>query len=104
LRRREGTTWHVAMRPGKRRAWDKTKASGQLTEQVEKIRDSICAKVEHLFRGIEQQFGYVKVRYRGLVKSTARLKTLFALSNLCMARRKLLAPDGVVRLDAVVGA
>ena len=47
---REGTTWHVAMRPGKRRALDKTKASGQLTEQVEKIKASIRAKVEHPFR------------------------------------------------------
>jgi IS5 family transposase len=47
---REGTTWHVAMRPGKRSALDKTKASGQLTEQVEKIKASIRAKVEHPFR------------------------------------------------------
>ena len=69
---REGTTWHVAMRPGKRRALDKTKASGQLTEQVEKIKASIRAKVEHPFRVIKQQFGHVKVRYRGLVKNTAQ--------------------------------
>lgn len=101
---REGTTWHVAMRPGKRRALDKTKASGQLTEQVEKIKASIRAKVEHPFRVIKQQFGHVKVRYRGLVKNTAQLKTLFALSNLWMARRKLLALDGVVRPKAAIGA
>ena len=101
---REGTTWHVAMRPGKRRALDKTKASGQLTEQVEKIKGSIRAKVEHQFRVIKQQFGHVKVRYRGLVKNTAQLKTLFALSNLWMARRKLLALDGVVRPKAAIGA
>ena len=101
---REGTTWHVAMRPGKRRALDKNKASGQLTEQVEKIKASIRAKVEHPFRVIKQQFGHVKVRYRGLVKNTAQLKTLFALSNLWMARRKLLALDGVVRPKAAIGA
>ena len=100
---REGTTWHVAMRPGKRRALDKNKASGQLTEQVEKIKASIRAKVEHPFRVIKQQFGHVKVRYRGLVKNTAQLKTLFALSNLWMARRKLLALDGVVRPNTVGG-
>ena len=100
---REGTTWHVAMRPGKRRALDKTKASGQLTEQVEKIKASVRAKVEHPFRVIKQQFGHVKVRYRGLAKNTAQLKTLFALSNLWMARRKLLVLDGVVRPNAVVG-
>jgi len=101
---REGTTWHVAMRPGKRKALDKTKASGQLTEQVEKIKASIRAKVEHPFRVIKQQFGHVKVRYRGLIKNTAQLKTLVALSNLWMARRKLLVLDGVVRTKAAIGA
>ena len=101
---REGTTWHVAMRPGKRKALDKTTASGQLTEQVEKIKASIRAKVEHPFRVIKQQFGHVKVRYRGLVKNTAQLKTLFALSNLWMARRKLLVLDEVVRPKAAIGA
>ena len=101
---REGTTWHVAMRPGKRKALDKTKASGQLTEQAEKIKASIRAKVEHPFRVIKRQFGHVKVRYRGLVKNTAQLKTLFALSNLWMARRKLLVLDGIVRPKAAIGA
>jgi IS5 family transposase len=100
---REGTTWHVAMRPGKRRALDKTKASGQLTEQVEKIKASILAKVEHPFRMIKQQFKHVKVRYRGLAKNTAQLKTLFVLSNLWMVRRKLLVLDGVVRPKAAIG-
>jgi IS5 family transposase len=101
---REGPTWHVAMRPGKRKELDKTKASGQLTELVEKIKATIHAKVEHPFRVIKQQFGHVKVRYRGLVKNTAQLKTLFALSNLWMARRKLLVLDGIVRPKAAIGA
>jgi IS5 family transposase len=101
---REGTTWSVATRPGKRKALGRTKASGQLTEQVEKIKASIRNKVEHLFRVIKQQVGQVKVRYRGLAKNTAQLKTLFALSNLWMARRKLLVLDRVVRTKAVVGA
>jgi hypothetical protein len=34
---------------------------------------------------IKRQFGYTKVRYRGLKKNTLQLKTLFALSNLWMA-------------------
>lgn len=89
------------MRPGKRKALDKAKPSGQLTGQVEKIKASIRAKVEHPFRVIKQQFGQVKVRYRGLVKNTAQLKTL---SNLWMPRRKLLVLDGAVRPKAAVGA
>ena len=52
------------------------------------------AKVEHPFRVVKQQFGYAKVRYRGLAKNTARLTMLFALSNLWMARRQLLAARG----------
>jgi hypothetical protein len=36
---------------------------------------------------IKRQFGYTKVRFRGLAKNTAQLITLFALSNLWMARR-----------------
>ncbi len=48
------------------------------------------AKVEHPFRVIKRQFGYTKVRYRGLAKNTAQVQTLFALSNLWMVRRHLL--------------
>ena len=82
--------WHVAMRPGKRRALDKSTPMGTILEKLEQTKASIRAKVEHPFRVIKRQFGYVKVKYRGLAKNTANLMTLFALSNLWMARRKLL--------------
>ncbi len=49
------------------------------------------SKVEHPFRVIKRQFGYAKVRFRGLAKNTAQLVTLFVLSNVWMARRELLA-------------
>jgi IS5 family transposase len=52
---------------------------------------SIRAKVEHPFRVVKRQFGFTKVRYRGLARNTARLHALFALSNLWMVRRQLLA-------------
>jgi transposase, IS5 family len=83
-------TWHVAMRPGKRAALDKSKPLGAMINEVERIKASIRAKVEHPFRVVKRQFGFVKVRYRGLKKNTAQLTTLFALSNLWMARGKLL--------------
>ncbi len=57
----------------------------QATERWEHYKASIRAKVEHPFRVIKRQFGYTKVRYRGLAKNTARVLTLFALSNLWMA-------------------
>ena len=84
-----GVDWQVAMRPGKRAA-QKNRPWGELTEKIEKIKASVRAKVEHPFRVIKRQFGYTKVRYRGLAKNTAQLVTLFALSNLWMARRTLL--------------
>lgn len=83
--------WHVAMRPGKRRALDTTSAMGALLDRIEHLKASVRAKVEHPFRVIKRQFGYVKVRYKGLAKNTAQLHTLFALSNLWMARRRLLS-------------
>ena len=94
-------TWHVAMRPGKRRALDKSNAVDKLIDEIERLKASVRAKVEHPFRVIKRQFGHVKVRYRGLKKNTAQLSTLFALSNLWMARAKLLVLDGQIRLHAV---
>jgi IS5 family transposase len=43
---------------------------------------------------IKRQFGYMKVRYRGIAKNAAQVLTLFALSNLWMARRRLLPAAG----------
>ena len=48
---------------------------------------SLWAKVEHPFRVIKRQLGHIEVRYRGMVKNAAQVLTLFALSNLWMARR-----------------
>ena len=66
--------WQVAMRPSKRRALDPTRTSHAPVDQIERIKASIRAKVEHPFRVIKRQFGFVKVRYRGL-KANARLST-----------------------------
>jgi IS5 family transposase len=87
-------TWHVAMRPGKRRALDKDNEAHVLHDQAEKLKAGVRAKVEHPFRVIKRQFGFVKVRYRGLRKNTAQLFTLFALSNLWMVRGKLMGDQG----------
>jgi IS5 family transposase len=84
-----GVDWHIAMRPGKRKQQKHT-PWGELTEQAEKLKASVRAKVEHPFRVIKRQFGHCKVRYRGLAKNTAQLMTLFALSNIWMARKVLL--------------
>ena len=53
--------------------------------------------VEHPFRIIKRQFGPGEVRLRGLAKNTARVATLFALANLWIARKQLMAMAEVVR-------
>jgi IS5 family transposase len=70
---------------------------GELPEwkqEVNRRLSSLRARVEHPFRVIKRQFGFTKVRYRGLAKNTAQLRTLFALSNLYLARRSLLPAAG----------
>jgi transposase, IS5 family len=82
--------WHIAMMPGKRRALKKDTPLGAILDKLEQTKARIRAKVEHPFRVIKRQFGYVKVKYRGLAKNTANLMTLFALSNIWMVRKRLL--------------
>ncbi len=89
-----GPTWHVAMRPGLRRKLNRFIESDFVAERVEKMKASIRAKVEHPFRVLKRQFGFTKVRYRGLAKNTAQIVTLFALGNLWLARRRLMELQG----------
>ena len=49
----------------------------------------VRAKVEHVFRVLKCQFGYRKVRYRGLVKNGAQLFALLALANLYLVRGRI---------------
>ena len=86
--------WHIAMRPGKRKKLDKAQPMDALRDALEKVKAGIRAKVEHPFRVIKRQFGYTKVRYRGLAKNTAQLVTLFMLSNVWMVRRRWPAVAG----------
>jgi hypothetical protein len=51
---------------------------------------AIRSGVEHVFRVIKQQFGYTKVRYKGLAKNAAQVFPLIGLSNLYLARRAML--------------
>ena len=78
-------------------AKDFTKQKGfrnrELTE-AERLKNRnksrIRAKVEHPFLVIKKIFGFAKVRYRGLMKNTNWLYVICGLTNLYMARRKLL--------------
>jgi IS5 family transposase len=87
---KRAVAWRVAMKPGKRRALGKTRLD-RLYEKIERLKAQVRARGEHAFRVVKRQFGHVKVRYRGLAKNTAQLHTLFALANIWMVRRRLLA-------------
>jgi IS5 family transposase len=81
--------WHVAMKPGRRRQLDLSDRLDAIYDEIERLKAGVRAKVEHPFRVLKQQFGYTKTRYRGLMKNTAQITTLFALGNLWMARKAL---------------
>lgn len=91
--------WHIAGRPSDMTKMPEGRAKAQARKQ-EYQKASMRAKVEHPFRVIKRQFGLTKVRFKGLTKNTAHVITLFALSNLWMARRKLIAMTGLVRPKA----
>lgn len=49
----------------------------------------VRAKVEHVFRVLKCQFGYRKVRYRGIAKNGTQVFALLALANLYLVRGRL---------------
>ena len=68
-------TWHIALRPGKRKALRDT-PQGKLVEWIEHTKARIRAKVEHPFHVVKNLFRHRKTRYRGLAKNTAQLFSL----------------------------
>jgi len=53
-------------------------------------KSRVRARVEHQFAVIKRQFGFSKVRYRGLDKNAHRLFVACALSNLVLAKKTLM--------------
>jgi IS5 family transposase len=62
-----------------------------LAKKAEHLKAKIRARVEHPFHIVKDLFRHRKVRYKGLAKNTAHMHTLFALANLVIAKRALLA-------------
>lgn len=88
-------TWHVAMRPGKRRAWNKTTSFGQVMDALERTKARVRAEVEYAFHVVKNLIQPKKVQYRGLEKNGQQMFVLLALANLALARRQLLGADGL---------
>ena len=78
-----GMTWKVN---------DKRKPKKNLSANQKKRNrknSSIRARVEHCFRVLKCQFGYKKVRYKGLNKNRVQVFALLGLANLYMLRKQL---------------
>lgn len=78
-----GVLWAVKekAKPGR----DLTQRQRARNRRFGKVR----AKVEHVFRVLKCQFGYRRVRYRGIAKNSAQVFALLALANLFLARGRL---------------
>ena len=76
--------WMVSQRIGCRKNMCKVEID------IEKGIAAVRASVEHVFARIKNQFGYRKVRYRGLAKNTNRLYVLAGFTNLLRSRSALL--------------
>jgi IS5 family transposase len=63
----------------------------ELAEPVERAPAQVRAWVEPPFHIVKNLFRHKKLRYRGLKKNTAQLHTLFALANLVIVKKTLLA-------------
>lgn len=61
-------------------------------KKINRSRSRVRARGEHAYRVVKRQWGFDKVRYRGLAKNKARAYTMFALANLYLVRRKLMPP------------
>ena len=64
----------------------------ELAQGLERVKAQVRARVEHPYHVIKNLFRHRKTRYRGLPKNNAQLHTLFALANLIIAKRRILAP------------
>ena len=80
--------WNIAIKRGIIKALPN--ALRDWAEAVERALSQVRAWVEHPFHIVKNLFRHRKLRYRGLAKNTAQLRTLFALANLVIVKKALL--------------
>ena len=85
--------WNIAIKRSIIKALPKVLR--ELAEPVEQALAQVRAWVEHPFHVVKNLFRHKKLRYRGLAKNTAQLHTLFALANLVIVKKSLLAPSQI---------
>ena len=81
--------WHIAIKRSIIKPLPK--ALRDRAEAVERALSQVRAWVEHPFHIVKNLFRHKRLHYRGLAKNTAQLRTLFALANLVIVKKTLLA-------------
>ena len=89
--------WAIAMRPGRLKELKKHPRKNKAVIAFERLKSSIRAKVEHPFRIIKRQFGFVKTRFKGLRKNDNQLAMLFTLANLFRVDQMIRAWDSCAK-------
>jgi IS5 family transposase len=68
---------------------ERTRWKGYVDEEAKRknrTKSKVRAKVEHVFAVVKRQWGFTKVRYRGLAKNATRALVALALANLYLTR------------------
>jgi len=63
--------------------------AADLERIVNRIKSKVRSRVEHVFAVVKRQFGFAKVRYRGLEKNATRAFVALGLANIYLARGRL---------------
>jgi IS5 family transposase len=79
--------WQIAARRSTYSKLHKRSVLYKAKRKIEYCKAQTGAKVNHPFRVIKRQFGYVKVSFCRRMQNTFQLTNLFALSNLWTARK-----------------
>jgi IS5 family transposase len=82
---RPGACWAVALKASTRRPL--TAANKRTHRRRSRMRN----QAEHLLRALKCPLGYVRVRYKGSVKSAVQVCTLINPANLHLMRKRMLA-------------
>lgn len=66
------------------------KPLSEIDRRKNRNKSKVRAKVEHVFHVMKRQFGFTKVRFRGLEKNGTHLFTTCALINLVLSKKRLM--------------
>ena len=82
--------WHIAAKRGKLKALPEGPLKAVMY-QIERLKSQVRSRVEQVFHRLKDRFHHRKLRYQGLQKNGAQHHVLFALANLVIAKKALLA-------------